>query len=109
MPPKLFNMDDPLIKEAEEVLARLSAQGITVFHNPTYGIMLMGARPDSPVPGRKDMDTAYALHNEISMLFAMQTLAQVVSSIEGCRVALADVCRRINGQPLDRLEAKKEG
>lgn len=87
-----LSLDDPQLKAADQVVRKLAERGITVFHNPSYGIMLMGARPDSPSPDMRDMDEAYALHNEIAMLFAIQSVSKIAQSMAGSRALLQRLC-----------------
>lgn len=103
----LFNLEDPLLKDAARIVDKLSERGITVFHNPRYGIMLMGARHDSPMPGKTDMNEAYALHNEIAMLFAVQSVAKVAQSMSACKSILADCGARPAAQ-LDSLTIERK-
>jgi hypothetical protein len=69
-----------MLKEAVRVILGLAEQGVTVFHNPDYGIMLAGANNDSPLPDMKYMDEVYALHNEIAMVFAIKSIGRNAES-----------------------------
>ena len=89
----LFNLDDPMLFEAKRVIHKLSERGITVFHNPTYGIMLMGTGvgPESSSPSTQAMNEAYALHNEIAMLFAIQSVSKTAQSMSVCNKILGGI------------------
>lgn len=81
MPPNIsFPIDPLLLEEAEQVVTELADRGITVFHNPSFGIMLIGESLASPVPCKNDMDRAYALHAEIAMLFAIRSIKNMSTS-----------------------------
>jgi len=81
LPPNIsFPIDPLLLEEAEQVVTELAERGITVFHNPSFGIMLIGESLASPVPCKNDMDRAYALHAEIAMLFAIRSIKNMATS-----------------------------
>lgn len=81
LPFELISLDDPALKEADEVVRALARRGIDVFFSPVSGVALLGTNVEYGVaPSSADMDMAYALKDEIGMLFALRSFAQLASS-----------------------------
>lgn len=67
-------LQDPGIKQARVVVNNLKQQGIDVYYSPS-SLMIVG-QSKTKSPNNLAMDTAFPLHHEIGMLFALETMGR---------------------------------